>query len=234
MKIAICLIIKDENEYLQEWLDYHRSIGIDHFFIYDNESKIPVKSDDDITVTLWTDNNHASQCRAYLDCCKKHSDYDYIAFIDTDEFIIMKDYTNLKDYIQNLPVKFDGFGLSWRFYGQPKLYFEERKPMVDYIYYHEDKHIKSIVNPKKVVNFLTPHNARLTSGAYIDELGNRINGPWNTHTSKTIWIKHTWTRSLPEFREKLARGSGDKIVRERSDKDFYDYNDKCTIKDDIR
>ena len=35
-KIAICLICKDENQYLEEWLNYHRSLGFNHFFIYDN------------------------------------------------------------------------------------------------------------------------------------------------------------------------------------------------------
>jgi hypothetical protein len=40
MKIAICLIIKDENEYLQEWMDYHRKVGVSHFYIYDNNSKL--------------------------------------------------------------------------------------------------------------------------------------------------------------------------------------------------
>ena len=230
VKIAICLIIRDENEYLQEWLDYHRSIGIDHFFIYDNQSKIPVKGDDDITVTLWTDNKHASQCRAYVDCCKKHSEYDYVAFIDTDEFIILNGYNNIKDYIQKCPVKFDALALSWRFYGQPKPYFTERKLMTDYIHYHEDKHVKCIVNPKKVISFPTPHMAKMNV-LYIDELGNVVDSPWNTHTSKNIWIKHIWSRSESEFKEKIERGAGDKVVRIYTMQDFINYNDKCKIKD---
>ena len=43
MKVGICAIIKDCYEpYLLEWLVYHRSIGVDLFFIYDNESTVPI------------------------------------------------------------------------------------------------------------------------------------------------------------------------------------------------
>ena len=42
MKVAICLIIKDENEYLEEWLQHHKNIGFNYFIIYDNQSKISV------------------------------------------------------------------------------------------------------------------------------------------------------------------------------------------------
>ena len=40
--LALCCIVKDEDEYLQEWIKYHLKIGVQHFFIYDNESKTPV------------------------------------------------------------------------------------------------------------------------------------------------------------------------------------------------
>ncbi|WP_371079343.1 hypothetical protein, partial [Salmonella enterica] len=98
------------------------------------------------------------------------------------------------------------------------------------VYYHEDKHVKCIINPKKAISFSTPHNATIT-GICIDELGNRAQGPWNNHTSKNIWIKHTWTRSESEFSEKIKRGAGDKVVRKYTMQDFINHNDKCTIKD---
>ena len=44
MKIGVCLIIKNENEYLEEWLTHYRSLGVDKFFIYDNNSTIPITS----------------------------------------------------------------------------------------------------------------------------------------------------------------------------------------------
>lgn len=36
---SICLIIRDENEYLKEWLEWHINQGVEHFYIYDHDSK---------------------------------------------------------------------------------------------------------------------------------------------------------------------------------------------------
>ncbi|HSM34488.1 MAG TPA: glycosyltransferase family 92 protein, partial [Anaerolineae bacterium] len=36
--VVIVCIVKDEAEYLEEWLGYHIAVGVDHFLIYDNGS----------------------------------------------------------------------------------------------------------------------------------------------------------------------------------------------------
>ena len=36
--VAIVAIVKNEAEYLEEWLAFHLALGVDHFFIYDNDS----------------------------------------------------------------------------------------------------------------------------------------------------------------------------------------------------
>ena len=36
--VGIVAIVKDEADYLEEWLAYHLALGVDHFFIYDNGS----------------------------------------------------------------------------------------------------------------------------------------------------------------------------------------------------
>ena len=35
---SICAIFKDEARFLREWLEYHRLIGIEHFYLYNNFS----------------------------------------------------------------------------------------------------------------------------------------------------------------------------------------------------
>ena len=36
--LAIVAIFKDEGKYLKEWLDYHLLAGVDHFYLYNNDS----------------------------------------------------------------------------------------------------------------------------------------------------------------------------------------------------
>jgi hypothetical protein len=57
--IAICIMIKDDHDYIEEWLTHHRELGVDHFYFYDNES-VPgyVSSTEDITVTYWNEDQY--------------------------------------------------------------------------------------------------------------------------------------------------------------------------------
>jgi len=36
--LAICATIKDEAPYIPEWIEFHRGVGVEHFFLYDNLS----------------------------------------------------------------------------------------------------------------------------------------------------------------------------------------------------
>ena len=47
-------MIQNDQDYIQEWLDHHRSIGFNHFYIYDNESTPPYSTlGEDVTITYW-------------------------------------------------------------------------------------------------------------------------------------------------------------------------------------
>jgi len=241
MKIAICAIIKNENEYLSEWINYHKKIGIDHFFLYDNQSDYSVMSylseflndfiqDKSISVNIWKDNEVGSQMRAYKNCCKNNQNYDYISFIDIDEFIVInKKFNSLQELLFDYK-EFSGLCISWRMYGKPKPYFECRKPMNDYIHYFENSHVKTIVSPKDVINFPDPH-LPLVKKQCVNEDKEIVKTPNSKHLSKDIWIKHIWTRSENEFKEKIKRGSGDKVSRIYRMSDFYEHNDKCILND---
>lgn len=41
--LALCCIAKDEDPFLKEWIAYHSLLGVEHFFIYDNESRRPIR-----------------------------------------------------------------------------------------------------------------------------------------------------------------------------------------------
>lgn len=93
-----CLIIRDENQYLIEHLSKNVQSGIEHFYIYDNKSEVPVR---DFLKQYDRDNNtnYSSMCTIELfedskytqvDCYRKflndhRQDTKWCAFIDTDE-----------------------------------------------------------------------------------------------------------------------------------------------------
>ncbi|MDE6460455.1 MAG: glycosyltransferase family 92 protein, partial [Paramuribaculum sp.] len=36
--LAVCAIAKNEGSYFKEWIDWHLSVGVEKFYIYDNGS----------------------------------------------------------------------------------------------------------------------------------------------------------------------------------------------------
>ncbi|HSW68757.1 MAG TPA: glycosyltransferase family 92 protein [Gammaproteobacteria bacterium] len=38
-KLALCAIFKNEARYLKEWIEYHKLVGVEHFYLYNNKSK---------------------------------------------------------------------------------------------------------------------------------------------------------------------------------------------------
>ena len=102
-KFAIVCIVKDEFDYLLEWIAYHRVvIGVDHFYIADNVSN------DGTTQLLEAldmaglitrihfprvDHTLGIQADAYNYILKKYGDYhQYMAFIDADLFVFDRAY----------------------------------------------------------------------------------------------------------------------------------------------
>ena len=43
--LAVCLGVKDQNEDLREWIEYHRSIGVGKFYIFDDNSTVPAAAE---------------------------------------------------------------------------------------------------------------------------------------------------------------------------------------------
>mgnify|MGYP006378870847 CR=1 FL=1 len=229
--IGLVCIAKDENQYFDEWIRHHLKVGFDRIIIYDNNSKEPIVIKKDysrvVEVIKWDDSEFGSQSRAYMDACKKYHFFQYLAFLDCDEFY-MSTTMNIKWDFMNLkhPI---ALGIYCRIYGNPKP-FETRQPFENYIHWYGDKHIKSIIQPQSVKSFPDPHKAELINekkGMYIDENNNQITSPTGVHTSKNIWIKHVFTRSRQEFAEKMERGDANTREKNRTWEDFEHYNSLC-------
>jgi hypothetical protein len=243
MKVGICAIIKDcYKPYLLEWFNHHHSIGVDRFFIYDNESEVPVKKivndlafKDDIHVE--TIEGTTRQLAAYGKCLNDIKSgvlpsCDRVAFIDDDEFIICENgdiKETLKEYED-----FSGLGINWRVFGSSGI--KEKTPEGQRTKFTQhttedffpNQHIKSIVNPFMTEGTTwTPHAFNYIKGNCVNVNKEIVENVLSAPVYKKIWLDHYFTRSLAEWKEKAARGRSD-VNLTRSLGEFYEIDFNCS------
>lgn len=103
--IELCAIVRDENEYLKEWIVHHLAIGFDEIILYDNGSQVspaevvkelPFAMGLRVQVWRWKPEHAQIQCYNHH---ARQSDENWCAFIDIDEFIILKKHGSMKEYL---------------------------------------------------------------------------------------------------------------------------------------
>ena len=113
--IAIMTIFKNEQNYMEEWLNYHIDQGIEQIFMYCNDQNIhnylyllDPKYKNYITIIDWTkkENNGLStiQRQAYTHCTKTYGNQcQFLLMLDLDEFLIHTNKHNtVAEYIHSL------------------------------------------------------------------------------------------------------------------------------------
>lgn len=116
-KVALVGIAKAEENYLKEWVDYHLKIGFDEIFIYQNDWTYPKQDITDERVHFGSISGLGMQTKCYNDFIMKYKDvFDFAAFIDIDEFLWLRDTTDvhefLKDYFSD-----EAMFVNWRLFG---------------------------------------------------------------------------------------------------------------------
>lgn len=120
--VVICAIFKNEAKYLDEWIRFHQVVGVDHFYLYNNNSTDeylevlqPYISEGTVTLIDWKQDQ--AQFAAYRDCISKHgSEARWIGFIDIDEFVIPIKHESIGDFLSNFE-KFPAVKLYWQVFG---------------------------------------------------------------------------------------------------------------------
>ncbi|MBR3225044.1 MAG: glycosyltransferase family 92 protein [Atopobiaceae bacterium] len=243
--VVVVAIIKNEGSYLKEWVEYHRLLGIDRFYLYDNEStdntrEVLVPYVEDGLVVLRSMAGSARQMDAYNDALNRYGkSCKYMAFIDADEFIAVDDVP-LEDYLdQKLVGPVGGLSLNWLVFGSSGKTTHEEGLVTERFarrahYSHEkNRHIKQICKPYTVLGTHNPHYCRFLWGFYaVDVWGRRTSGSMSDELPSVPFprIQHYFCKSLEEYKEKRARGCADERDMRPMD-DFYEHD--CNDVEDV-
>lgn len=206
MKIALVCIAKDEDYYLDEWIDYNYKLGFDHIFLYENDWRSNIEKD---FLTKIPFDGKNLQLNAYNSFIQNNKDYDWVAFIDCDEFITLKKHNNIKDFIKEYNNS-NGIGLNWYFFGSnDKIKREENSLLKQFKYRSDvvDQHIKVIMNLNNNFRMTLPHNANILVN---DTNGKKISGPFNINGPTDVaYINHYRNKTYEDYEIRCKRGRAD-------------------------
>ncbi|MSP89603.1 MAG: hypothetical protein EXQ92_12470 [Alphaproteobacteria bacterium] len=120
--LSVCAIFKDEAPYLAEWLTFYDTIGVDHFYLYDNSSTDrpdlvlkPWLDRGKVTLHPWAQN--PGQLRAYGHCLSyRWRQTRWLMFVDLDEFLFSPVDPHLPAVLTRYE-RFPGVGANWVMFG---------------------------------------------------------------------------------------------------------------------
>ncbi len=239
--IACVAVVKNEEKYIAEWITYQFSIGFDTVIILDNLSTDRTKDvalqlgySFDVRVLDATDITQNYQRSAYLLALERYGkEFEWMAFFDTDEFLVLDEAHNLRSILWSASA-ISGIGVNWAFFGSSGHQFAPPSLVLD-SYLHRapasftpNRHIKSIVKPIDVKNFINGHMFELST-PYCDLAGKEIlwNSPGiiaNEPDYLVGKLHHYFTRSQEDWAAKLRRGYPD-LDRKNEEFSAYDRNE---------
>lgn len=241
MKICIVAIAKNENLYINEWINHHLNIGFDHIYVCDNNSKEKISdvvNNENVTILDYRNISNV-QTTAYTKCYKQYQkQYDWIAFIDIDEYIIL-DNKSIKDFISD-PIFKNAkiIRLHWKvFSGGSELEANGNYNVVDRFLDRysckEEKWGKSIINCSiEIKHPIYGHGYfdKDISNYVFNAIGEKCENKWSTvgeiPIHKNAWINHYPTKTIGEYiDQKYWRGGPNRNDKTYSNLEhFFKYN----------
>lgn len=218
--LAVCAIFKNEARYLLEWIAYHRVIGFDRFVLYDNGSTDGGAElirgsglSDFATVIHWPQRpGQLTAYRHFIDIFAPA--YDWVAFIDLDEFILPLGGSTVLDTLERcgdasaVLAHWRVFGPAGREEPAPGLLIETYDMRVDDAL-PVNRHVKSIVRCADLLDVTqNPHEFRV-KGKVCNALGQEVPniGVQPSACHQGLVINHYYTKSRQEWLDKVNRGS---------------------------
>lgn len=246
-QLSIAAIVRDENDYLPEWIEFHLLQGVEHFYITEHEPRngklrellAPYLFEGLVTLAQRTGRrpqlvNYQSVLEWY------EGTSEWIAFIDADEFLFAPG-NSLRDGLKDMPPDIGAYAVNWTLFGSNGHKFKTEGLVVERFTKRSDKfnpHVKSIVRPSLIKSvgknphcFYLKDDARGTRGylSYQHILPKEY-ALMHEPISSPFRLNHYHTKSEIEYRKKKLyprADNGELYSIERVDEMFkaHDCND---------
>jgi hypothetical protein len=214
--VAVCLRFRDEARYLNEWITYHLAAGVRHIYLYNNFSEddygtalAPHIEAGRVTLIDWPFTPASPS--AEEDCIVRAiGRYEWVGFLDADEFVVIGDGRSIPDYLNDF-ADMPGVALHWHYFGSNGHRTRPPNGVIQaYIRRQSapNRHVKCFVRPERVTQNRNSHSWFFRNARWaVDENRNPVLGSISAPTATYAWINHYYCKSLEDFLEKAQRTS---------------------------
>jgi hypothetical protein len=214
--LAVCAIYRDEASYMREWIEFHRLVGVERFFLYDNNSTddhrevlAPYLERDEVVIHPWPMDQ--GQTEAYEHCIAEYgTDARWIAFIDLDEFLFSPTGRPLPQVLSDYE-RWPAVGVNWAVFGTSGHLTRPAglviESYLDRLQTFESHGIKTVADPARVApGGARVHRFELAESGTVDENQYPMAlGFTKTVSRARLQLNHYRTKSLEEYRMRSLR-----------------------------
>jgi hypothetical protein len=215
---GLVAILKDEGPFIEEWLAYHRLIGVEHFYLYDNDPALPLRSQltghEDVTVIDWVGEfehlpGRNKQTKAYTDALGRVRQR-WMAVVDGDEFIVLRKHDTLQSFLSDFE-DVSAVRLTWHVFGHNGHYDNPDDLITASLTRRRaspGNMTKAITKVAAVKSIGSAHKCLLRRGHLTVDANKRPYGP-GLYPGKTdvAHVNHYMCRSFLNWMHKVDRGA---------------------------
>ncbi len=252
--ISICAIFKDEAPFLREWIELNSLVGVEHFYMYNNNStdnyhEVLQPYIEKGFVTLVDFPYDHAQFKAYQDFYETYRhETQWVSFLDIDEFFCPNSHLTLQEWIKPYE-KYPVIQIYWKMFGTSGKMHHDYNQLVIEQYHVSWSHIdhcgKCLINTDYDISVFDSSCHHATT-VLVKILGkNRLIRPVNIfhrttigegtflpvdETDPSIQINHYWSKAWDIYDSK--RKKTDVFFKENPKKDLsyflYHENKNCS------
>jgi hypothetical protein len=222
--LSILSVLKNEAEYLAEWIEYHLLVGVDKFWLIDNDSNDhpesvlrPYVALGVVNLSIWHGlKQQVLVYNYYLRILRNESFW--VAVIDIDEFLVPVSTRSIPVILRRFE-QFPGVTVHWLVFGTNGKTHKETGLVIERFKNHsswnisQNRRVKGIVNPRRTKSLHIHRHQYVNNEASVNVRGerHRQERQRNRPIHSILRVHHYWTKSVGEFVQKRSRGFADRF-----------------------
>jgi len=217
MSIAVVAIAKNEDRYIEEWVQYYLKLGFDKIYLYENNWKCLINHDNLIKIPFAGEQRQMPAYNHFLQTYA--SKYDCAGFFDIDEVICLKKHNNIQRFLHDYD-EFNGVALNWVMFtgkvnGRTVDYIDGDGAIKRFVYREtkQDVHCKFLLNLNKCGDVMIDHPHFPRNITIVDT----HKYPY-TNVAQSVkpnieiaQLNHYYYKTYPEFVDKCNNGRADVV-----------------------